>query len=761
MRESTTKSEPMQATPVASAAAGRRFPAWLPAVLLALVTILAYQPVWHAGFIWDDNDYVTRNLTLRSVGGLAQIWCHLTATPQYYPLVHTSFWLEYHLWGLNPLGYHVVNVLLHALAAVLLWRVLVRLQLSGAWLAAGIFALHPVAVESVAWVTERKNVLAGVFYLAAALAYLRWTEGGMDGKKQIRGSLRWYYLAFALFVAALLSKTVACSLPAAMLLVMWWKRGRIAGRDVWPLLPFFVAGVAMGLVTSWLERTHVGAQGPGWAFSISERCLIAGRALWFYADKLFWPANLTFIYPRWQLNASLWWQWIFPVASLAVVVVLWCLRPRIGRGPLVAVLYFAGTLFPALGFTNVFPMRYTFVADHYQYLACAGLIIPFAALVSNWIVSERPGRILYRCLSGSLLLLLGFLTWKRSHIYADRETLWRDTLAKNPTCWLAHNNLGNVLLQKGRVGEAIIQIKMALAIKPDLAEGHYNFGDALVQNGQMDEAMAHYQKAIEIKPDYAEAHSDLGYALFQNGQTNEALVHYQTAVGIKPDYAVAQRGLAFLLSNAGFFSEAIYHYEIAALIEPQNGWTHHGLGLTLLKTGRVGDAIPPLLKAVEDDPQNALYKDDLGHALSSSGHGTETASNFLATARSDPVGFGHFLEAMQFDTNHVILVNNLAWSFAANPDSELRNGKYAVRLATRACEMTGFKTTVFIGTLAAAYAEAGRFDEAVATGQKACALASELGEADLLKRNQELVALYLAHQPYHEPPSNSDASQLH
>ena len=234
---------------------------WFLGLFLVAATMIAYQPVWHAGFIWDDDDYVINNPTLRSLAGLRQIWCHLAATPQYYPLVHTSFWLEYHLWGLNPPGYHIVNVLLHALAAILLWRLLARLRLPGAWLAAAIFALHPVAVESVAWVTERKNVLAAVFYFAAALAYLRITGEAADGGKQIRGSLRWYFLSLALFVAALLSKTVACSLPAAMLLAIWWKRGRIAGRDVWSLLPFFAAGMAMGLMTSWLERIHVGARG--------------------------------------------------------------------------------------------------------------------------------------------------------------------------------------------------------------------------------------------------------------------------------------------------------------------------------------------------------------------------------------------------------------------------------------------------------------------------------------------------------------------
>jgi hypothetical protein len=320
MAKKTSRPAPKKAAvPVA---ARSRYPAWLPGAFLVLMTILAYQRVWHAGFIMDDDEYVTGNLTLHSVAGLRRIWCDFNATPQYYPLVFTSFWLEYHLWGLSPPGYHVINVLLHTLAAILLWRVLARLQLPCAWLAAGIFALHPVAVESVAWVTERKNVLSAVFYFAAALAYWRWDEPSAAGGTKIRQRWRWYFFAFALFMAALLSKTVTCSLPAALLLVIWWKRGRIDMRDVWPLLPFFVAGIAMGLLTAWLERTQVGAQGPEWAFSFSDRLLIAGHALWFYAGKLFWPANLMFIYPRWQINAGDWQQWIFPAAAAALVAAL-------------------------------------------------------------------------------------------------------------------------------------------------------------------------------------------------------------------------------------------------------------------------------------------------------------------------------------------------------------------------------------------------------------------------------------------------------
>ena len=254
-----------------------------PGALLFLLVCLAYLPALRDGFIWDDDSYVTGNPTLRNLHGLYRIWFELGAVPQYYPLVHTTFWLEYHLWGLHPPGYHLINILLHAAAAVLLWQVLRGLQLPGAWLAAALFALHPIEVESVSWITERKNVLSAVFYFAAVLAYLRFAAWAVpEGANRRRW--RWYFLALLLFLAALLSKTVTCSLPAALLLVCWWKQGRVRWADVYPLLPFFVVGMGLGLLTAGMEKYHVGAQGADWSLSFADRCLIAGRALWFCAD---------------------------------------------------------------------------------------------------------------------------------------------------------------------------------------------------------------------------------------------------------------------------------------------------------------------------------------------------------------------------------------------------------------------------------------------------------------------------------------------
>jgi tetratricopeptide (TPR) repeat protein len=646
---------------------GRMLPVWQGGLIVLLV-FLAYLPALHGGFIWDDDFYVTENPTLHNGEGLWQIWFMVGAVPQYYPMVHTTFWLEHHLWGLNPFGYHLVNILLHAMAAILFWQVLLRLRVPGAWLAATIFALHPVEVESVAWITERKNVLSAVFYFAAALAYLRfvaWEESG--GPNRLRW--HWYLGALVLFMAALLSKTVTASLPAALLLVCWWKKGRIQRGDILPLLPFFVLGMGLGLMTAWIEKYHVGAQGAEWSLTFGERCLIAGRALWFYAGKLAWPVQLTFIYPRWTVETLAWWQWLFPIAAAGVVAGLWRARQRMGKGPLVAVLFFAGTLGPALGFVNVFPMRYSFVADHFQYLAGVGLIVLGAAGLNR----------MPRVIPATLVVVLGVLTWRQAGIYTDTETLWRKTLARNPDCWMAHNNLGLLLKNQGRI----------------------------------EEAMEHYHKAIQFNPNHFEALNNLGNALAAKGRFDEAIENYYQAIRINPNYDKAQYNLGNALAAKGRFDEAIKNYYQAIQINPNNSEVLNNLGSALAAKGRLDEAVTQYRKALRLNP-------DLAGTL-----------------------------------------NNLAWVLAANPDDKLRNGTEAVRLAERACELTHYGKPAFIGTLAAAYAEAGRFPEAVTTAEKAEQLATTAGLMSVAAKNRQLLELYRAGKPYHEPAPTGQSEVSH
>ena len=555
-------------------------------------TALAYSSAIRGTYIWDDDAYVSNNPAVRSPDGLRRIWTDRGASPQYYPLVFTSFWIEHRLWGLRPLASHVINVGLHGLNAILLALVLQRLAVPGAWLAAALFALHPVHVESVAWITERKNVLSTAFYLSAMLACLSAYGVGPPDEAGSSWPIRWraYAAALALLLGALLSKTVTCSFPAAMMVILWWRRDRIRKAELITLAPMFALGLAMGLVTAWIEQHHAGAQGEEWSLGLAERLLVAGRALWFYAGKLLWPSRLTFMYPRWELDVHSVGQWLFPLAVPAALFGLWALRSRIGKGPLAAVLLFAGTLLPALGFFNVYPMRYSFVADHFQYLASAGLIALIAAACSTAWRSFRLPVMAGAIGVAPVLALLGWLTWQQGQVYRNRETLWRDTLAKNPSSWMAHNNLGLVLFEQGRMAEAEQEFLETLQLKPDHPEANNNLGVILAGRGQRDAALARYEEAVRLKPNYAEAHNGLAATLVELGRLEEGIAHYRQAIRIQPGYAEAYHNLGLALAKAGRLDEAIKSYEQAIRLKPGYVKAHRNLGLLLQQQGRRREA---------------------------------------------------------------------------------------------------------------------------------------------------------------------------
>lgn len=560
---------------------------WFLGLSLAAATVLAYSVAIQGDFIWDDDNYVTANATLHDLNGLWRIWFEPRATPQYYPLTFTSLWIEYQLWGLDPFGFHVTNVLLHVLNAALFGLLLKRLAVPGAWFAAAIFALHPIHVESVAWITERKNVLSGACYLAAALAYLRYAPPESNG----HGLWGWYVAALALFVGALLSKTVTCSLPAALLLVYFWKHGRLDLRHVIPLLPFFLVGLVGAVTTVWLERDHVGAQGADWEFSIVERCLLAGRILWFYLWTLVWPLNLTFIYPRWQIDSAVWWQYAFPAAALMAVAALAIFRRRIGNGPIVAALFYAGTLVPALGFFNVYPMRYSFVADHFAYLATLGPIAVFTALAERAVslFSLRAG--LRRSGAAAILLVLGFLTWKQGHVYLGPEELWSDTVAKNPSNWAVRVNLGGVYADRGRIDEAIANMELAIELWPSAPEPYNALGAMWEQQGEFERAEALFREALRIEPRYYEAHTNVGLVSIELGNYDSALSNLRAAMLLKPEYVEGHYYAGRALALLGRHAEAAKHYADALLIVPHHADAHNGLCGVLLEQGRIPDAL--------------------------------------------------------------------------------------------------------------------------------------------------------------------------
>jgi len=533
-------------------------------VLVGIAVLVAYVPAIQGGFVWDDDDYVEENLVLRNLEGLRAIWIEPKSIPQWYPLVHTTFWCEFQLWGLNPLGYHVTNVLLHIASTVLLFLVLRRLAVAGALLAAAVFALHPVMVESVAWITERKNVLSLLCYLGSLLCYLRSQSLGSIGPEP---RPRFFYaLSLLLFLGALLSKTVTCSLPAAVLLLSYWQRGQLSWPVIRSTLPFFAVALPLAFYTAHLEEVRVGAVGPEWDLSVVERVLVAGRAIWFYAYKLVWPIELVFIYRRWELDAGALWQHLFWVGVVVTVASLFLLRRRIGRGPLVAVCLFCGTLLPALGFFSVYPMRYSFVADHFQYhasialitLVVAGLVRAFRRLPEAW---RKAGVFL----AVSVLGVLGARTMWQCRNYKDLETLYLSILESVPDSWFGHNNLAAVYVLQSRISEALTLFRKAKEIHPDIA---VNPGD---ETGPQipPEAFAHFQVgSILARSTRRIAHPVS--EVEKERRLRAAIGYFETALSIYGDYRSAHSNLASAKATLGDLAAAEGHFQQALTLDPKD-----------------------------------------------------------------------------------------------------------------------------------------------------------------------------------------------
>jgi len=664
------------------------------ALLLAVTTILAYQRAWHGGFIWDDDAYITNNELLTAPDGLRRIWFSLDSPSQYFPLVYTMFRFERAWWGLSPTGYHFVNILLHIANALILWSLLARLRVPGAWLAGAIFALHPVQVESVAWITERKNVLMGLFFLLTIRAWVEFVD------KQTKHRWFFYVLALLLYALALFSKTTACTLPAALFLILWLQGRRINQRQLVQLVPFVVLALGMGLLTVWWERYHQGTHGPLFAISPPERLLIASRAIWFYLGKLFWPSNLTFIYPRWIVSPThlLEYTWLAALGGLCAAITF--ARRYVGRSLEVAALFFVATLSPVLGFIMLYTFRYTFVADHYQYLASIGPIALASAGITTLAASFKESRHFIFGAAVCIVAALAVFTWRQNGMYSDIEALWRTTIARNPGCWMAHNNLGIVLSQKGEIDEAIAHYRKTLEMSPDFAEADYNLGNALLQKGEIDAAILHCQRAVRIQPNDPEAQVALGNALFKKGLIDESIVHYQKALAIRPYYVTAHYNLSSAFLKKGEIDKAIFHCQAVLSTQPEHADAHTILANAFLQKGEIGNAIEQYKKTLEIAP------------------------------RSVPA------------------LNNLAWILATYSDPAFRDGTKALELAQRANEFSGRNNPIILRTLAAAHANAGQFSTAVEVGQLALSLADR--QSPVASALQRELAGYKASEPYRE-----------
>jgi tetratricopeptide (TPR) repeat protein len=674
---------------------------WMLYAGLVLLTLAVYHPAWHGGMLWDDDAHITR-VDLRSLSGLWRIWFDVGATQQYYPAAHSAFWLFFHLWGDHTLGYHLVNIVLHASSAFLVFVILRRLAIPGAVLASLIFAVHPVNVESVAWMTELKNTLSGVCYLGAALMYLRFDE---------RRDRRWYALAAGLFVLALFSKTVTATLPAALLVILWWQRGRLRWReDVLPILPLFAIGIAGGLLTAWVERAQIGAEGPAFQFTFIERCLIAGRAFWFYLGKLVWPADLIFIYPRWQVSQQIAWQYVYPLALVGLMAGLWWYRTR-SRSPLAAVLFFGGTLFPALGFFNVYPFIYSFVADHFQYLASLGIIALIAAAVAT-----LAGR-WNTAMSVAIVVPLALVATAQSRKYADAETLYRTTLESNPSCWMAYINLGKLRQEQARaqgddprlLEEAETDFREALRLEPSISQAYNNLGTILLSLGKLDEAQTEFQEALKRRPGDPDVQYNLGLVLQKMGRPEEAIAAITASLSSKPNQPAAHLALADALQSLGRVDEAIAQYDEALRGEPRDAETRINLGSALARNGRVDEAIVQYLAALEISPRSARASTNLGLALLRLGRTEEALMRLRDAVSFDP----------GFVAGHYNLANALAQ--AGRPQEAVTEFAAAAKLQPNEATLHN--------ELGIALAEAGRLPEAIAEFREALRLKPDFEDA--------------------------------
>lgn len=578
---------------------------WALGLICAAVILAAYARIFHGEFLWDDDAHIYANPTIIGPLGLKEIWT--SGKANYFPLTMTSFWVQHALWGLVPGPYHFVTVLFHIGASLMLWRVLSRLGLPGAWLGAMLWALHPIQVESVAWICELKNTQSAFFYLLAIYSFVRWIPRDQTPKVS-----RDYVVALIAAILAVLSKSSTVMLPVVLGLIGWWT-GKRRWRDALWLLPFFAVSLVAGGWTIWEQKVNSMASGPDWNHGLASRFMIAGKVPWFYLGKLLWPHPLVFIYPRWDVNDLGFIHWLPLVATIAVVVVLWRARETRAKPLFVAVMIFGGSLFPVFGLFDVFFFKYSFVGDHFQYLASMGLL-GAAGVAIAWgaqRVAQAHALRVETALGAVLLALLSGLTFKQTGIYLTREALWLDTVARNPNAWIAQMNLGSEYMATGRPALAIPHFQVAVTLRPGDVLSEANWGGALVQLGKAAEAIPHLEKAVQAMPELAEAQNSLGLALGAAGRTAEAIARFETALRLKPRFEGALLNLCDLLAQTGRTNEALQRLTAALRDEPRSATYHRSIGILLKNADQRDQAMEFFRAAVQLNPSDS----DSLHAL--------------------------------------------------------------------------------------------------------------------------------------------------
>ena len=582
-----------------------------------MLVAVSYLPALSGGFVWDDVIF-SEEPVIHSPQGLRSIWfspADIRNEGHYWPLVYSSFWLEHKLWGLQPAGYHAVNILLHLLNCLLLWRLLARLRVPAAAVIAAVFAVHPLHVESVAWIIERKDVLSALFYLSAVLTWIRFAQNPAPGR---------YALALVLFGSGLLAKSVVVTLPLALLIWHWWRYGRVTPLDLLRLAPFVAVGLAITLADLAFYQSREPLE---LGYTPLQRALIASRALWFYAGKLLWPVDLAVIYPLWEIHAGDLLAWAYLAAAAALAAGLWLGRRRLGRGPLAGVLFYAVTLGPVLGFVDYGYMQFSFVADRFQYLAGIGVLAVLIGAAAHGVAKLPEGwrhgalglaAVVVVVVVLVVLVVLGMLTWRQAGVYRDEVTLFSHVVAHNPEARDAHLNLGNALIEAGRDEEGLAASRTAVEQRPDSADAYSNLGLALMNLQRFDEAAAALGRARELAPRHQSALQNTGELLRKQARHDEAIAAYRAVLERDPHYALAYAGMGDALLKLGRHEEAIEALLTALEIQPGLSFAadlYVLVGRAERELGRLDAAAAHLHRALELSPDKPAALLDLSGVL--------------------------------------------------------------------------------------------------------------------------------------------------
>ena len=583
------------------------------AIILAVA--LPYLPALRGGFVWDDEPLITANPLLRTPSGLAEIWSG-SRIADYFPVTNTVFWIEHYLFGFNATGYHALNILLQAANALLLWRVLRRLQIPGAFLAGLIFAIHPIHAESVAWISELKNVLSMFFFLISALFFFE-----IEDQRTVRSGVA-YCASLVAFLLALLSKTQVVFLPVALLLCAWWRnlpvdstrqcKSKRFQREIVRTVPFFLLAIVFGLITIWFQNRGIGEEeiilGP-----VTRRLTNAGLAIWWYAKQVFVPVRLMAVYPAWRFDAPALVDWLPLLVLIGALLLFW---RRHYRGLFFAFAYFVVALLPVIGTVRMlYPRSGALVADHLQYFADISLIALFSAGVARlWSTGRREIRIATATIILVLLAAMGSYTWARAGVYRNEQTLWQDNFSKNPNTWQGHNLIGELLFSQEKFAEALPHFERAVQLKPELADNYNLLGLVYCRLQRFEEGIAQYRKGLQLKEERAATAQTVSAATMRVNLANALALTGNTfsdlarAASDQGDTAAAEADTKEANTR---FAEAIEQYEKALAIEPEHPAIHRNLGILLARLGRTEEAIPHLRKVLQLVPNEPSARETL------------------------------------------------------------------------------------------------------------------------------------------------------